>query len=173
MLFVSFEFIVFIAALFAVYYICPKKLRWYVLLTASLAFYTVNSPKNIIYLAVTGLTSWALCLWLDRISEEGAQELKKIKDKEKKKARKEKIQRTKRIVMLISVLIDLAILAYTKYTAFVLSNINAFLDKPLTMSEIFVPLGISFYTFKTVSYVLDVYRGTSKAERILLSSCSS
>ena len=165
MLFVSFEFIVFIAALFAVYYICPKKLRWYVLLTASLAFYTVNSPKNIIYLAVTGLTSWALCLWLDRISEEGARELKKIKDKEKKKARKEKIQRTKRIVMLISVLIDLAILAYTKYTAFVISNINAFRAQPLTVSKIFVPLGISFYTFKTVSYVLDVYRGTSRAEK--------
>ena len=165
MLFVSKEFILFIAALFAVYYICPKKFRWYVLLISSLVFYTVNSPENLIYLAVTGLTSWALCLFLDHIGEEGSKELKKIKDKEKKKARKAQLQVSKRIVMLIAVLIDLIILAYTKYTAFVLSNINAFLDKPLTMSEIFVPLGISFYTFKTVSYVLDVYRGTSKAEK--------
>ena len=165
MLFVSKEFILFIAALFAAYYICPKKFRWYVLLISSLVFYTVNSPENLIYLAVTGLTSWALCLFLDHIGEEGSKELKKIKDKEKKKARKAQLQVSKRIVMLIAVFIDLIILAYTKYTAFVLSNINAFLDKPLTMSEIFVPLGISFYTFKAVSYVLDVYRGTSKAEK--------
>ena len=165
MLFVSREFILFVAALFAVYYICPKKLRWYVLLIASLAFYTIDAPKNIIYLAVTGLTSWALCLWIEYIGKKGNAELRKIKDKETKKIRKAQLQKIKRTVMLLAVLVDLGILGFTKYSDFAVSNVTALFSHRLRVTDVFVPLGISFYTFKTVSYVLDVYRGTSEAEK--------
>lgn len=168
MLFVSKEFVAFIAAVIAVYYICPKKLRWFVLLAASLFFYTMDDARNLIYLAVTGVTSWGLCLILEHITSDASKSIKKIKDKEKKKEFKSRVQRNKRIFMLLAVLIDLGILGFTKYADFVVSNVTTLFSHRMRVTDMFVPLGISFYTFKTVSYVLDVYRGTSKAEKNLL-----
>ena len=72
--------------------------------------------------------------------------------------------------MLVCLLFNLGILAVVKYTNFAISNVNAILKwtgsgNELSFVNIILPMGISFYTFQAMGYIIDVYRGTCKAER--------
>lgn len=172
MLFTSIKFIVFTAILFAVYHLAPQKMRWSLLLIASGIYVVLSDDTRWVFLtcmAVTAITSWAAALWMDKIGSESDAYIKSHKeelDKAAKKALKEKTKSKKKLIMALCLLLNLGILAVTKYTDFVIENINAVLkSEVIRPSELIVPLGISFYTFRTVSYVIDVYRGTSKAEK--------
>ena len=172
MLFTSIKFIVFVAVLFCVYHVMPRKAKWPVLLAASIIFVYLSDETKWVFLTAmtfTAITSWAACLVMDRIADETDLYIKANKDnleKAQKKAIKEKAKSKKKFVMLICLLANLGMLAYTKYTNFVISNINEILkEQVIRPSHLIVPLGISFYTFRTVSYVIDVYRGTVKAEK--------
>lgn len=67
--------------------------------------------------------------------------------------------RKRKLFLILSVVANLGLLAYFKYTNFFLDTINAFLTDPLAMSNVFLPVGISFFTFQTMSYTIDIYRG--------------
>ena len=142
------------------------------LLIASGIYVVLSDDTRWVFLtcmAVTAITSWAAVLWMDKIGSESDAYIKSHKeelDKAAKKALKEKTKSKKKLIMALCLLLNLGILAVTKYTDFVIENINAVLkSEVIRPSELIVPLGISFYTFRTVSYVIDVYRGTSKAEK--------
>ena len=169
MLFTSLPFIVFIAVLFVVYYaFVPHKERWVLLLIASLAFYWFADPRYLIFIGVTALTAYVFAIITENYNAKRKAYLKANKeyfDSESKKKYKNKTSRVTRLLMLAALLINLGILAVTKYTNFVIDTMNSWRTEPLSFVNIIVPMGISFYTFQTVSYSIDICRGTIKAQR--------
>jgi alginate O-acetyltransferase complex protein AlgI len=74
----------------------------------------------------------------------------------------------KKIWLIISISANIGLLCYFKYTNFFIDNINSISGSHLKMLNIFLPIGISFYTFQTLSYVIDIYRGLIKPTRNIL-----
>lgn len=170
MLFTSYEFIAFIAAVFLLYYVFPLRYRWIFLLVASLGFYAIADVRYLIFVGVTVVTAYFSSLRMDSLNLEQTEFLKEHKaemSSEEKKKYKEKMKKKKRLFLLIGLLVNLGILSVTKYTNFVIESINSFMSDTacLRTVDLIIPMGISFYTFQTVSYVIDVYRGTQRAEK--------
>jgi len=170
MLFTSYEFIAFIAAVFLLYYAFPLKYRWTLLLVASLGFYAIADPRYLIFVGVTVVSAYFTCIKMDAMNLEQTSYLKEHKEEMStadKKKYKETMKKKKRVFLLIGLLVNLGILSVTKYTNFVIESINSVLSDASRLStvELIIPMGISFYTFQTVSYVIDVYRGTERAEK--------
>ena len=175
MLFTSYEFPGFLLVLFILYYIVPKRFQWSLLLIASYLFYFMANPYYLVYIAVTTLTIWFLGCRIERLQEEQSLYLKAHRErlgKEEKKAYKKEMQRGQRRLLLAALLLNLGILAVVKYTNFVIGNVNGFLHflgsgRELGLMDLLLPMGISFYTFQAVGYIIDVYRGTCPAEKSL------
>ena len=172
MLFASYEFIGFILLVFLLYYILPKKWQWKILLAASYVFYFIADPVYLIYILVTTVTIYLLGCKIEDLKEEQSAYLKEHKaelSKEDKKIYKAKIKKKQWNVLLWGLFINIGILAVVKYTNFAISNVNALMramDKTeFGFLDIALPMGISFYTFQAVGYIIDVYRGTSTAQR--------
>ena len=171
MSFVSYEFIAFIAVLFVAYYLLPKKVQWPLLLIASVAFFLLDDWRNVIFIGVTTVTTYGVALWMEKINKTQKAYLAEHKaelDKEQKKAYKAKMKAKKWHVLLLGLLLNLGILAVTKYTNFVIDNINGFLSeghKLIRFDDLFIPIAISYYTFQSVSYIIDVYRDKQAAQR--------
>lgn len=167
--FISFRFAAFIVITACIYYAFPqKKYQWVILLAASWVFYLATGVKYGVYLLFTSLTSYLAALWIDRTLTESKARLKankEIWDKEQKKAQKEiTVRKTHRMLALVLVL-NFGVLFFLKYFptfAFACGNLFGFSD--LTFRFI-LPLGISFYTFQAMGYVIDVSRGDVRAER--------
>lgn len=172
MLFTSYSFVLFVAAVLLLYYIVPRKFQWPLLLVASYYFYYCADTKGryLLFITVTSVVTWICGIVMDKIGTEGDAYVKAHKadlSKEERKAYKAQVKHKKNMVLLLSLLITIGILAVTKYTNFVITNINSFL-KPgnaIRAMDIIVPLGISFYTFQAASYLIDVSRGTIKSEK--------
>lgn len=175
MLFTSYEFIGFAALVILLYYLLPAKTKWVWLLLASYAFYFIANPIYLIYIATTTVSIWFFTVKIDDVGNAGAAYLAEHKEelsKEDKKAYKATVKKKQHNLFLIALLLNLGILAVVKYTNFVISNVNSVMsrfgsDNLLALKNIIVPLGISFYTFQAVGYLIDVKRGTVKAERNL------
>ena len=125
----------FLPAVLLGYYLLPRRLRNPFLLAANLVFYGWGEPSFLPVIVLTALLNWA--------------------------AAREMIRRPQRKKLLAAgaLALDFGLLALFKYADFVLESLGfrAALDLPL-------PLGISFYTFQVVSYIIDVYRGSIEAE---------
>ncbi|MEO8355672.1 MAG: MBOAT family O-acyltransferase [Chloroflexota bacterium] len=147
MQFNSIEFLVFFPVVSIAFFIIPHKYRWLLLLGASYFFYMSWKPKYIvILLAVTGI-SYLAGLWLGR----------------------DKNPATRRLVLTFSLVLSLGILFIFKYLDFsdpVFQNVFGQLGiSRFEPGNILLPLGISFFTFQTISYTIDVYRGIIKPEK--------
>lgn len=173
MLFTSYEFIGFLLILFPVYYLVPKKWQWKLLLAASYVFYFCASPVYLIYILVTTASTYLAGIGIGRIGAAQSAYLKAHKasmEKEERKAYKAQMKHKQWLVLLACLLLNLGILAVVKYTNFAISNVNAVLQavgsgKTLSFWNIVLPMGISFYTFQALGYLIDVYRGVVPAER--------
>ena len=183
MLFTSYEFIGFVILLVALYYVMPKKGKWPLLLLGSYVFYYFAGWKFLFYiLAVTVITYVAGLL----ISKNKTQSDRAIADmkaaekagevlngqagKEARKRYKEAQKKRRRRIMAIGITLALLILAVVKYTNFTIYNINGVLrafhaPKRINFLTIALPMGISFYTFQAVGYVIDVYRDRHEAQK--------
>ena len=173
MLFTSYSFIAFIFCVFLLYYIVPMRFQWCLLLIASLGFYAIADLRYLLFVAVTAVTAYFTCLKMDSLNLEQQDFLKAHKSEmtiDAKKQYKESMKKRKRVWLLVGLLVNLGILCVTKYTNFVIDSINSFLSdaSQLKALDLIIPMGISFYTFQTVSYIVDVYRGTQRAERNFL-----
>ena len=176
MLFTSYGFLAFIAILFVLYYAVPGRFQVPLLLAASYLFYLIARPTALIYMIATTVTIWFTALSIDLHAQEQKAWLKEHKDDlsaDEKKLYKEaqKKIRTRRLV--ICLLINLGILAVVKYTNFAISNLNGIIGAfggtgSLSFVSIAMPLGISFYTFRAIGYLIDVYRGAYPAEKSLV-----
>lgn len=136
---ITLKFFIFLCVILLLYYLVPKKAQWIVLLSGSLIFYTFASPKYLIFLFVSA-TSTYVCA---RLIESG---------------------RNRKFYLVLAVVINIGILAVLKYTGFFFEIINSICGTALPYVRFILPLGISFYTFMIVSYVVDVYRGDVKAQ---------
>ena len=159
-----------------VYFLFPvKKYQWTVLLAASYVFYLIAGYKYAAFIVITTLSTWLCALWIDRIAAKSSAELKAHKadwDREQKKAFKAAARKKKQHVILIDVALNLGILAFLKYYNFLagsLGDLLGFVGAPFSVPtlKLFLPLGISFYTFQSIGYVVDVYREKVAAEKNL------
>lgn len=173
MLFTSYAFLGFLAALFLLYYLIPRRMQWGLLLLASYLFYFIAGPSWLPYILATTATTYFAAR---RIEDTGLRQKAYIKANrerlsgEERKAYKEKMKGRQRAWMLACLLLNLGILAVVKYTNFAISNINGLLRvtgsaAQLDFWDIALPMGISFYTFQALGYLIDVYRGTVAAEK--------
>lgn len=165
----SFWFILFITAVIFIYFIFPKKYRWYILLISSYIFYWINSNILIIFILITTLSIYLLSLLLGKIDKNFDLKIKKI-DKEEKKKLKNKVLKQKKLVVILTLIINLGILAVIKYFNFFAGNINCILNLfninlDIPNVTFILPLGISYYTLQGLSYVIDVYRKKIEPEK--------
>lgn len=171
---ISIEFFAFAAVTVLLYYLFPvKKYQWAVLLAASCVYYTLNCNKYVIYMLVTIVTTYTGAVLIDRISQKHKAFLKENRDvlqKEEKKQLKEKTKRKMRAVLALILFINFGLLAFVKYFSFCAHTVHSVLGAVgLHYTEprfsIIIPLGISFYTFQSMGYIIDVYRGKVRAEK--------
>jgi len=176
MLFTSYEFLGFLLVVFLMYYIIPGRAQWSFLLLASYAFYFMADPRYLIFIAITTVSTF---LAAKAISDKKLafdawfKEHKKEYEKDERKALKAKEHATEKKIFLCCLLFNLGILAVTKYTNFTIANINqllgAFNDgEGISFVNLIIPMGISFYTFQSMGYLIDVYNGKFEAQKNLL-----
>lgn len=169
----SLAFVLFVFALLAVYFSVPKKYQWTVLLCASLIFYISAGAKSVIYVLITSVTVYAGTVAMQNITDRQKAYFKQNKDtlsKDDKKAIKQANKSKRKAIMLVVLLINLGLLCTFKYLHFAVEQINrvsALMGGVLIHDSfrLIVPLGISFYTFQSVGYLVDVYWENVKAER--------
>ena len=173
MSYTSAGFLLFVAVTAAVYFLLPaKKYQWVVLLAASYFFYLYASFRGAAYILVTTITTWGGTLLLGRmirVSEEVLREKKGEWDRETRKRWKKAAERKKRLVAAAILLVNFGILAILKYYNFGVTSLGSLLGLELSRftRELFLPLGISFYTFQSMGYVIDVCRERAEPERNL------
>lgn len=167
----SLKFLLFSAAVVFVFYATGKffkKGQQYVLLFANLAFYAICGLKYLPFLAVTLFASYFSARRIGKIYAAADERLLSAADSAEKKAVRAEAKKKAKTSMLFGVLISLALLVVCKYSLFILKNFNVVLKKlgaePIGLFKMILPLGISFYTFMAVGYVLDVYWKRIKAE---------
>ena len=134
----------FMPIFFLFYFILPMKYKNLCLLIFSLLFYSWGEPKYIILMIASILVDYCISqrIW---------------KEKENKKKQK--------ILLSTSIIFNIGILFVFKYYNFIADNINNIFKSNIPLSSMTLPLGISFYTFQTLSYTIDVYRGRIRPEK--------
>lgn len=180
MAFFSWQFILFLTVSVTVYYIIPARFQWLVLLASSAWYYLVGGgARAAVFVAVTVVTTWGGALLMDRIPEQmdkkdagSVDEEGKPRrlSREEKKARKALIQKKKRRIMVLVLLLNFGILGVVKYGNFVTTNLNGLFSRfqagnRIPVVDFLLPLGISFYTFQSMGYLIDVCRGKYRAEK--------
>ena len=145
MVFSSIVFLFYFLPVFLlVYYLCPDKLKNYFVLLASILFYSWGAPKFIFVILGTTFLDFFLVRFMDHSSGE----------------------RKRKLLLVISVCMNLGLLFYFKYCNFFIDNFNTMLRavgmQPGQLLSVVLPIGISFYTFESLTYVIDVYRKEHK-----------
>lgn len=147
MVFSEFTFLfVFLPFVLLAYFISPTKLKNTVLFICSLAFYGWGEPKFLALMFLTITIHFFAAIFIENLKEKS-----RIKDA--------------KWLMIAAVIISLAILAVFKYSAFFITNINTLFTTEFSILKLVLPIGISFYTFQTLSYTVDVYKGIVRAQR--------
>ncbi|MDR2650677.1 MAG: MBOAT family protein [Clostridiales bacterium] len=165
MYFTSANFLLFFLCTFVGYYTVFRRVQWQFLLMASLVFYAFSGWSNLIYICVTICSTWFAGRQMTRLRIGQEQYLAGIPELSKKgrNTYKAVIKAKLKKWLVLCLLFNLAILAVVKYISFVISSINPLLSvinaQQITSINILLPLGISFYTFQALSYIIDVYRG--------------
>ena len=150
MVFSSFVFLlVFLPIVLILYYLCPAKLRNVILLFASLIFYAWGEPVYVLIMLFSTVFDYT-----------NGRLIEKFKSQDRNGAAKG--------VLIVDMCGNLAILGFFKYTDFILGTINSLSGAGISLLKIALPIGISFYTFQTMSYTIDVYRGVVPAQKNIL-----
>ena len=155
------------------YYLIPKNYRWTVLLVMSYIYYLSYRLKAVVFILFTTITVYLLGIMLERI-QNGADaylaQNKQVLSREEKKSYKNKIKHKKRIYLVIALLLNFGMLAAIKYSSFAISGVNHILravgtQKQFSLFTIVAPIGISFFTFQAMSYIIDIYQGKYACEK--------
>ncbi len=130
------------------YYLVPRSWRNGILFIVSLVFYGWGEPVYILLMLFSTVVDYTCALGVDRNRSN---------------------QRKARRFLLASVVINLSLLGFFKYADFVLQSLNSWLGTNIPLLSLALPIGISFYTFQTMSYTIDVYRGDAPVQRNIVS----
>ena len=148
MLFSSIPFLYYFLPLtFLLYYLVPKSCKNAVLLIASLVFYGWGEPQYVFLMIASIIVGYISGLLIEVFHKRGRA----------------------KIILVLSVVINLGLLGYFKYADFFIENFNAVTGLSVPMLRLALPIGISFYTFQILSYVVDVYRKEVPAQKNLIS----
>ena len=139
---------IFLPIFFVIYYVAPKGIRNLVLLIASLIFYAWGEPIYIFIMLFSTVFDYIIGLFIHRFREKRS---------------------IARIFLITSVVVNLSLLGFFKYTDFFISNINGLFGASIGLLNIALPIGISFYTFQTMSYTIDLYRGKIGVQKNIIS----
>lgn len=150
MVFSSILFITrFLPLVLAIYFIVPKRIRNLVLFLSSILFYAWGEPVYILLMCFTITVDYVFGIIID----------KQISAGKKNKAK---------VSLAAAVAINLLLLGYFKYANFTIDTINSLTGAGIAAIKLALPIGISFYTFQSLSYVIDVYRGDTKVQKNIL-----
>ena len=162
----SLKFVTFLAVSFVAYYLIghfSKKPQWPVLLVASMGFYALCGWQNLFFILFTAASVWGVGLVFARFEESSKAERETLSDRAEKKAVKQKWNRKKWWVLLAALIVNFGVLSYIKYWNVLFQTVGA--GDSFLASSLLLPLGISFYTFQSVGYLIDVYNGKYPEER--------
>lgn len=137
----------FLPIVLLLYYIAPRKFKNFVLLFMSLIFYAWGEPKLLLLMVFTIFVDYTAGLLINKYSNKPV---------------------TSKIIFVATLVINLALLGIFKYANFVIDSINSVVGGKFDLLEISLPIGISFYTFQALSYVIDVYKKVVPVEKNLL-----
>ena len=160
--------VIFLPAVLILYALVPQKAKRYFLLAASFVFYWLISGNLVIYLFLSILSVHYFGLWLDRIAAQKDIAVKAAERSERKEI-KSRYQKKSRKVLLLAAVIHIGVLLVLKYSPFFTTNINLIIGLFGTSFRFEIPsylqpIGISFFSLQAISYLFDVYRGTTKAD---------
>lgn len=171
MLLVSYEFLLFFAAVVLIYYIVPKKIQWMVLLAASYLFYLSGGWKAVSFIVITTVSTWLLGLKLGKRKRTADAYIKENQlSRQEKKAYRARQKKISWRWLLLGLWLNFGILGLLKYTNFMVGNVNGILHligSPFYLERVnwLLPLGISYYTFQSMGYLIDVYRNKYEPEK--------
>lgn len=150
MLFSSMTFIfVFMPILCLIYFLSPKRFLNHILLIASLVFYAWGEPRFLLVMLFTIIANYIFGL---KINE--------AKGKHKRRIRL--------YCLIFGIVFNLSVLFYFKYFNFIIENLSYVLKVNFDLVKVLLPLGISFYTFQSLSYLVDIYRGDARVQKSIL-----
>ena len=133
----------FLPVVLILYYLSKEKYRNYILLIASLYFYSYGEPKFVFVMAGSILCNYIMALLVDKLRGKSLS----------------------KILLAVDVVINIGVLFIYKYLDFAINATNKVFKTQLQLVGIALPIGISFFTFQALSYVIDVYRGTVKVQK--------
>jgi alginate O-acetyltransferase complex protein AlgI len=146
----SYQFVIFFFLVTVIYFVCPPRYRWGWLLAASLYFYAAWALEYVVLLVISTLIVYLLAIQIAKTSARA----------------------WRRVLLALGLVLSVGLLSVLKYRDFFSNSLRALFggsslipDSPSAL--LFLPVGISFYTFQTLSYLIDVYRGKTEPERDL------
>lgn len=149
MLFNSLEFLFFFPVVVFTYFLIPRRIKYIWLLLSSYFFYMSWSPRYAVLIIISTIITFVSGLWMDRVTAKSG----------------------RKVIVAVSVISNLTILTVFKYADFVLQSLDRLMGRFGTGGSIWgsrlnllLPVGISFYTFQAIGYIIDVYRGKVRAE---------
>ena len=136
---------IFLPIVILLYYISNDKFKNIILLISSLIFYAWGEPKYIILMLISIFINYIFGIFLDKFRKNG------------------------KLILILAIIVNLGLLAYFKYFNFYVEGINILFNKNvLKFRDIVLPIGISFYTFQILSYIIDLYRKEIKVQKNIL-----
>lgn len=172
MQFTSVSFLLFAALTLLLYFTVPRRRQWWVLLAASYVFYFFAGAEYLLFiLYTTVLTYLTARLMQKRADAEEATVAanREVWEKSERKAFRAREKKKRLHVLVLGLVLGFGMLAVLKYTAFALTGVNSILALfdagRVKIPSLLLPLGISFYTFQSMGYLIDVYRQKVKAEK--------
>lgn len=131
----------FLPILLLFYFLSPKKFKNYILLLFSLLFYAFGGLKYLFIMMIVVLVDFLGAILIDKYERKGKQ------------------------ILIITIVFNILVLMFYKYTNFFILNINSLFSMNIELLDIIMPIGISFYTFQAMSYVIDVYKKEVDVQR--------
>ena len=142
MIFSSITFLFyFLPIVLLIYYIVPNKFKNYILLAASFIFYFYGEPKYVWLMVFSIASTYIFGILMD------------------------KYKKHSKLFLVLSICVSIGLLVYFKYINFLIQNINLWLTNKIDFIYVVLPIGISFYTFQMISYIIDVYRENAKVQK--------
>ena len=168
----SFGFIVFSAIVLLLYYLVGRKRQLWVLALANLTFYAIAGVQYIPFILVTTVATFLAGKKMSSIYQEADEKINACTDRAEKKQLRTEAKAQAKKALVAGMFVTLALLVVCKYTTFILENLNFILVQvnipQITIFKMVLPLGISFYSFMALSYVLDIYWKRYQAEQNFL-----
>jgi alginate O-acetyltransferase complex protein AlgI len=166
--FVSWQFFVFLAVFFIIFFLLPRKFQWISLLAANVVFYVFAGWQYALFQLFTIASTYLCALWMgaryskrDRRIEQG------FDTKDAKRAYKNHVEKGNHWICVLGVVLNLAVLFLLKYYNFFGTTLFSWFGKAASFPRLnlLLPIGISFYTFSSLGYLIDVYREMFGAEK--------